>query len=231
MSITFHHYDKHSLLIQWMDHSQILAEKISLINSLKQRYKNTISINAGAGEILIVFHKEVVFSRIEDEIKTLYADLSKELISSTSWNLPMCTEFADLEFEDLSSHTGLSKKDILDIHYNTTYTVEFIGFLPGFPYLSGLDERLQIPRKKTPSKSIKSGTVAIANTTCGIYPQESPAGWYGIGRCPIQLFDPLSNPPVFLKAGDQVQFYEIDLNRYNGLKKSPIDINELKSHG
>src|SRR6187551_1278672 len=42
------------------------------------------------------------------------------------------------------------------------YTVETIGFAPGFAYLAGLDPRLHVPRRATPRPRVPARSLAIA---------------------------------------------------------------------
>ena len=95
-------------------------------------------------------------------------------------------------------------------HSAPTYTVATIGFAPGFPYLSGLDPALALPRLATPRLRVPAGSVAIGGAQTGVYPRESPGGWRLIGRTPLRLFDPLRMPPSTLAPGDRVRFVAID---------------------
>jgi inhibitor of KinA len=95
---------------------------------------------------------------------------------------------------------------IIDLHTSTIYTVFLIGFMPGFPYLGILPEKLELPRKSTPTLHVPAGTVAIAGKQTGIYPHNSPGGWYGIGYTNIKMF---SNGKSLLQAGDQVKFVAV----------------------
>ena len=95
---------------------------------------------------------------------------------------------------------------IIDLHMSTIYTVFLIGFMPGFPYLGILPEQLELPRKSTPALQVPAGTVAIAGKQTGIYPHQSPGGWYGIGHTDIKMF---CNGKSLLQAGDRVKFVSI----------------------
>ena len=83
-----------------------------------------------------------------------------------------------------------------------------LGFLPGFPYLGGLNERLFTPRRETPRTRIPAGSVGIGGQQTGIYPMESPGGWQLIGRTPLCLFAPGRALPY--AAGDSIRFVPID---------------------
>lgn len=109
----------------------------------------------------------------------------------------------------LAQKLKLSLKEIIDLHSKPIYLVAMIGFLPGFPYLIGLDERLSVPRKPTPALKVKKGSVAIGGSQTGIYPQESPGGWHIIGYINEDLFLPEASQKSLLKPGDKVRFIPV----------------------
>ena len=111
---------------------------------------------------------------------------------------------SDIEF--MAEYCGIDMEKIIQLHTQEEYLVYFIGFLPGFPYLGGLDPRISAPRLDTPREKIPAGSVGIAGIQTGIYPLESPGGWRIIGRTPLKLFDPLQDPPNFLQPGDRIKF-------------------------
>lgn len=115
--------------------------------------------------------------------------------------------------EDLDSaaaELGLSPATLAERHAAGLYTVAMIGFAPGFPYLSGLDPALALPRLATPRTRVPAGSVAIGGAQTGLYPRESPGGWRLIGRTPLRLFDPTRAAPSLLAPGDRVRFVTID---------------------
>ncbi len=85
---------------------------------------------------------------------------------------------------------GGPKQEVIALHTGRDYRIYMLGFLPGFPYLGGLDERLFTPRLGTPRTAIPAGAVGIGGEQTGIYPIASPGGWQLIGRTPRKLFDP-----------------------------------------
>jgi KipI family sensor histidine kinase inhibitor len=97
-------------------------------------------------------------------------------------------------------------QDVVELHSRAEYTVAFIGFQPGFPYLIGLPEELAVPRLASPRAKVPAGSVAIAEQYTGIYPDATPGGWRLIGRTEAVLFDPASTPPSLLRPGDVVRF-------------------------
>ncbi len=111
---------------------------------------------------------------------------------------------ADIGF--VAENAGVSESEVIRIHSGVDYLVYAMGFSPGFPYLGGLDPRLDTPRLYTPRTMIPAGSVGIAETQTGVYPVASPGGWRLIGRTPLKLFDPHSDPPTIINAGDRVRF-------------------------
>jgi len=110
------------------------------------------------------------------------------------------------DLEDVAKLHRLSGEDIIRLHSCETYTVYFIGFLPGFPYLGPLAPQLETPRLETPRLVVKAGSVGIAGMQTGIYPLDSPGGWRIIGWTPLCLFDPGLEPPSRFSPGDSVKF-------------------------
>ena len=137
--------------------------------------------------------------------------------------IPVCYEGMEFapDLERVCAKTKLAKDDVVKIHSSTNYLIYMMGFLPGFPYLGGMDERLETPRLETPRTKIPAGSVAIGGKQTGLYPSESPGGWNIIGRTPLKVFD-LERDPIFLyKAGDKIRFEPIsksDFERFDEKK-------------
>ncbi|HEY5802168.1 MAG TPA: 5-oxoprolinase subunit PxpB [Lysobacter sp.] len=109
----------------------------------------------------------------------------------------------------------LTPEQLIARHSGGDYTVAMIGFAPGFPYLSGLDPALALPRLATPRARVAAGSVAIGGAQTGIYPRESPGGWRLLGRTPRVLFDPARETPSLLLPGDRVRFVAIDAGQFD----------------
>ena len=106
----------------------------------------------------------------------------------------------------VAENARMTESEVIATHSGTDYLVDAMGFSPGFPYLGGLDPRLNTPRLTTPRTLIPGGSVGIAETQTGAYPVASPGGWQLIGRTPLKLFEPESDPPAIINAGDRVCF-------------------------
>lgn len=113
------------------------------------------------------------------------------------------------DLDNVAALHGLTPAEVIRRHSSPRYRVQFLGFLPGFAYLSGLPPSLVTPRLDTPRLTVPAGAVGIGGAQTGVYPLESPGGWRIIGRTPSLLFDPAREPPALLRAGDRVRFVPI----------------------
>ena len=146
------------------------------------------------------------------------AKMSKRVVRFVE--IPVCyaAEFA-ADIDDVAHRAELSTKEVIDLHSSSEYRVACIGFVPGFPFLTGLAKKLATPRRDTPRKEIPSGSVGIGGAQTGIYPLRSPGGWNLIGRTPLRLFDPQRDPPTLLRAGDRVRFRAITREEFAAMKQ------------
>ncbi|AEF80593.1 5-oxoprolinase subunit PxpB [Leadbettera azotonutricia] len=131
-------------------------------------------------------------------------------------SIPVCYEgeFA-MDMETVCGHTGFSREEVIARHTKPLYRIYMLGFLPGFPYLGGLDPALETPRLKTPRTKIPAGSVGIGGEQTGIYPLDSPGGWQIIGRTPLKPYDPRREEPFLYRAGDSIRFYSISREEYD----------------
>lgn len=110
------------------------------------------------------------------------------------------------DLEKMAQHLNVTCEEVIHNHCSQKYTVFGIGFLPGFPYMGPLPEKLVIPRKAVPAPNVPAGSIAVAGRHTGIYPFDSPGGWHVIGWTPVKMFDVNQPTPSFLKPGDTVTF-------------------------
>ena len=113
----------------------------------------------------------------------------------------------------------MTPEEVIQLHTAPTYLNYMLGFLPGFCYLGGLDERIHTPRLTTPRVKIPAGSVGIAGSQTGIYPLDSPGGWQLIGQTPLRLYDPKREKAILVDAGMTMKFYPIDEAEYERIRR------------
>jgi KipI family sensor histidine kinase inhibitor len=118
--------------------------------------------------------------------------------------IPVCYDGEDLAA--IARALEVDRERVIELHCQAVYTVAFMGFAPGFPYLVGLPPELELPRRDAPRLEVPAGSVAVAAVYCGIYPRASPGGWNLLGRTELTLFDPGRERPALLAPGDRVRF-------------------------
>jgi KipI family sensor histidine kinase inhibitor len=124
-----------------------------------------------------------------------------------------------LDLLAIAKASKLSPEQTVTLHKSSLYTVDILGFMPGFAYFSGLNPKLRLPRLASPRPAVPKGSVAIAELQTAIYPRTTPGGWNIIGRSPNVLFDIEHNPPGLFMAGDQMQIEEISLDEFHRIDK------------
>jgi KipI family sensor histidine kinase inhibitor len=122
---------------------------------------------------------------------------------------PVCYDGPDLA--DVAALTGLPVREVVARHQAVEYRVGWMGFAPGFGYLTGLDPALsQVPRLDSPRVAVPAGSVAIAGGLAAVYPASSPGGWRLLGRTEARPWDPRRDPPALLAPGTRVRFLAVD---------------------
>ncbi|MBB5269001.1 5-oxoprolinase subunit PxpB [Algibacter amylolyticus] len=222
--LTYKPYGEHAVLIEWPKEidTAILNDLLHFKDLILKRKLNTIlEVRTAYNSLLVIYRLEIVdFNTAFIELQNIY-QLNTDVLKTESrlWKIPVCYDsHFGIDLEHISEVKNCSEESIITGHFTAIYTVYFIGFLPGFLYLGGLDSKLFTPRKSTPRLKIEKGAVAIGGNQTGIYPQESPGGWNVIGNSPITFFDPTKEQPCFAMAGDKIQFYSISLQEYNQIK-------------
>jgi KipI family sensor histidine kinase inhibitor len=138
-----------------------------------------------------------------DALSELVIDDASTLISK---EIDIAVTYDGDDLDDVASAVAMSREEVIRRHVAATYTVVCLGFSRAFPYLSGLDPALWLPRRDSPRTRVPAGSVAIAVEQTGIYPQASPGGWHLLGHTNATLFDVDHDPPSALQPGDRVRF-------------------------
>ncbi len=141
---------------------------------------------------------------------------------SRAVELPCCYDDPELgiDLAAAAERLGLPPDELTRLHAGAEYLIYFIGFTPGLPYLSGMPERIMLPRLSTPRIKVPAGSVGIGGIQVCIYSVESPGGYWILGRTPVPLYEPESEHPILLRPGDVVRFRPIDRREYDDIVAS-----------
>lgn len=159
-----------------------------------------------------------VTAAVEDVLRSA---VSMPPAQSRLTEIPVCYDPSLApDLGEVARHTRLTAEQVVELHTAPEYVVHMIGFLPGFPYLGGLDSRLTTPRRATPRTRVPAGSVGIGGRQTGIYSIDSPGGWQVIGRTATRLFDVERDPPVLLQIGDRVRFRPITIDEHRAMRSA-----------
>ena len=115
-----------------------------------------------------------------------------------------------VDLEDVAKTLNTTPDDIVARHIAGDYRVAMIGFTPGWSYLSGLSDRLQVPRRQNPRLLTPAGTVSIGGVQTGVQCIAGPSGWHLLGRTAVRTYQLHRDPTFLLEPGDAVNFVPVD---------------------
>lgn len=223
-NLTYKPFGEYAILIEWPASisEAILKDIINFKSCIEEKnIKSIVEIKSSYNSLLVSYDCICRNDKNKiEQLQNLYKthDFKPDIVSNL-WKIPVCydDEFG-IDLELISKEKNLDKTEIIKRHSSVVYMVYFIGFLPGFLYLGGLDESLTMPRKSTPRLYVEKGSVAIGGNQTGVYPMVSPGGWHIIGNTPINFFNPSQNQPCFAKPLDKIQFVPVSISEYHTIK-------------
>jgi len=211
-------------------HQKIIAFKKKL--ELK-RFSWIIDIIPGFTTLSIVYRPvEITYKEACEKLEEILQDEQDSIANEAIiYHIPVCYESPyQLDLEEVARLNRLSVEDVINIHKNQTYYVYFLGFLPGFAYLGGMDSRIATPRLAEPRRNVPAGSIGIAGEQTGIYPLNSPGGWRIIGRTPVRVYDRDRIPPSLLLPGNFVRFHSISRDEFQEIAQQVKEgIYEIKT--
>lgn len=201
------------------DINRKIAATVQLMK--EQHIEGVVDIIPAFCSLLINYDPRVISyvemkQRMQDLIKV---DAKAEAGRKRVFEIPVCYggEYGP-DIANIAKNAGLSEKEVIEIHSSRDYLIYMLGFLPGFTYLGGLDERIHTPRLATPRIKINAGSVGIGGSQTGIYPLDSPGGWQLMGMTPVKTYDPEREIPILVEAGDYIRFVPITEAEYLEIK-------------
>jgi len=163
-------------------------------------WPGVIDVVVAAHDVAVYFSADpVVDPALIEALSTVVDDAADPPRHLT---LPAIYDGPDLA--SVAHATQLTISEVIALHSSALYTVDTLGFSPGFAYMTGLDARLHLPRRSSPRTRVPAGSIAIAAAYTSVYPFDSPGGWHLLGRVPdLSFFGP---DGALLRLGDRVRF-------------------------
>ncbi len=188
----------------------------------EQRIEGIVELIPSFCALVIQYDPRVIsYDEMKNRVKgILELDITLGENGKRIFEIPVCYggEFGP-DIETIAQNAGLSVEEVIQIHSSRDYLIYMLGFLPGFCYLGGLDERIHTPRLTNPRLKINAGSVGIGGSQTGIYPLDSPGGWQLMGMTPVKTYDPEREVPILLEAGDYIRFIPVDEEEYYRIKE------------
>ncbi|MEU4809670.1 allophanate hydrolase subunit 1 [Nocardia fluminea] len=120
--------------------------------------------------------------------------------------IPVHYDGADLP--EVARLLDLSIPEVIAAHTGTVWRCAFVGFAPGFGYLTSPDGRLTVPRRTHARTAIPAGAVALAGGYSAVYPRGTPGGWQLIGSTDLRMWAVDRDPPALVRAGSAIKFVD-----------------------
>lgn len=157
---------------------------------------------------------------VEGQVRARLDGMQSQAIAGVQRTVHVCyeTPFAP-DLSAVASATGLSTEAVVNAHLAGAYQVLMYGFAPGYAYLSGVPEQIQVPRKPAPVRDVPAGSVIIAGPQCLVTTLTMPTGWSILGRSPTPILTGDPAHPFLFDVGDHVTFKRIDVATFERLNK------------
>ena len=206
---------------------EVNARVLALEYLIRQRQLDGVTETVPSYRSLLVYYDPLTvgWEALTRTLHALWREARPEILPpARTVAVPCCYEGElGFEVEAAAAKLGLPVDELVHLHADADYYVYFVGFTPGLPYMTGMPERLFIPRLEQPRLKTPPGSVSIGGIQCCIYSVESPGGFWVLGRTPLRLYDPSAADPILLRAGDHVRFTPITRAEYDAIASAVAD--------
>ena len=214
----------HALLVTFADaisdaaHGQVLALDAALAATPPDGMIETVPAMVN---LLVSFDPLVTdHTTVATQVRACLGRAETTTTKGTERRVQVCYDapFAP-DLGAVASATGLSEDAVINAHLAGDFRVLMYGFSPGYAYLSGVAEAIQVPRKPAPVRDVPAGSVIIAGPQCLVTTLTMPTGWSIIGRSPTAILTGDPDAPFLFDVGDRVTFKRIDADTFARLTK------------
>ena len=193
-----------ALLVELADLDQTLA----LLASLQRHPPHGVEELVPAARTILVEYRASA-TRAETLVQDIAARSLTQGAERSDTLIEIPVHYNGEDLAEVAQILGITPEEVVHRHTGSEFTVAFTGFAPGFAYLSGGHPSLNVPRRSTPRTRLPAGSVGLAGTFSGVYPQASPGGWQIIGTTPVAMWDITRAQPALLQPGYRVRFVDI----------------------
>jgi len=181
-------YGPENWLIRWDSRETCETELFSLLAEINATsLPGFVESVPGYQTLLIICNIRHNQSQIQSYLEKLGHANGVQVPEARVIEIPVIYEGADLAH--VAETHQIPEAEVVRRHSQPVYSVYFMGFSPGFPYLGPLDPSLHTPRRESPRTRIPAGSVAIGGSHTGIYSIDSPGGWHIIGHTSHPMFE------------------------------------------
>ena len=200
-------YGDHALLLQLNSTAEVLAWSGAVRDA---ELPGVLDIVPAARTVMVKLDGARYQNPTRQRLAALRLDRSavEEAAAPTTGDVDVVIDvvYDGADLDEVARLTGLDPDQVVAAHTAIPWRAGFGGFAPGFAYLVGGDERLQVPRRAEPRTKVPAGSVGLAGEFSGVYPRESPGGWQLIGRTDAVLWDAQRENPALITPGAWVRF-------------------------
>jgi KipI family sensor histidine kinase inhibitor len=166
---------------------------------------------------LLVHYDPVLidFDALSEKLAALAQQPGPPTTKIRRWRIPVVYGGEHgIDLEDVAKALHTTPDDIVARHVAGDYRVAMIGFTPGWSYLSGLEDKLQMPRRQDPRLLTPAGTISIGGVQTGVQCLAGPSGWHLLGRTAVRTYQLHRDPIFLLEPGDHVTFSAVDAKTF-----------------
>jgi KipI family sensor histidine kinase inhibitor len=196
-------YGDHALLLEFDSTAEVLAWTAALREAA---LSGVIDIVPASRTVLVKVDAPRHQPATRQRIEKLRVEPAEDVVGAADPDVVVEVVYDGEDLDEVGRITGLGADGVVAAHTSSPWRVAFGGFVPGFAYLVGGDERLHVPRRDEPRTRVPAGSVALAGEFSGVYPRETPGGWQLIGHTDAVLWDIDRDDPALLSQGMVVEF-------------------------
>ncbi|MGV9673679.1 5-oxoprolinase subunit B family protein [Nocardia sp. NPDC003482] len=166
-----------------------------------------------ARTVLVTLAPDAVPAKVTDRLEHVLAEFAeRDAVSPDPGAAPLeiPVRYDGDDLAETAALLGISADELITRHTDHLWQCAFIGFAPGFGYLTSPDADLTVPRRDRSRTKVPAGSVALAGGYSAVYPRSSPGGWRIIGRTDTVLWDLDRPEPAALRPGASVRFVRVE---------------------